>query len=131
MSKIKTLLDVVQDMHALADSIEAYARMVEGNAPMEREPIPPEAADGQPDERPAAQPIAQSADPKHAEPKTAKPQNAEPQIDIVAVRAFVAERSTPANRPKIKAILAKFGVAKLTELKPEQYKPLMEEVAAI
>ena len=32
------------------------------------------------------------------------------------LRAFVAERSTPENRAKIKAILGKYGVRKLTEL---------------
>lgn len=54
-----------------------------------------------------------------------------PKLTIVELRAFVAERSTPENRPKIKAILTKFGVNKLTELKEEQYVPLMKEVAAL
>lgn len=51
-----------------------------------------------------------------------------PKLTIVELRAFVAERSTPENRPKIKAILTRFGVGKLTELKEEQYQAVMAEV---
>ncbi len=54
--------------------------------------------------------------------------SAEPKLTIVELRAYVAERSTPENRPIIKEILNKFGVKKLTEMKEEQYRPLMEAV---
>ncbi len=54
--------------------------------------------------------------------------SAEPKLSIVELRAYVAERSTPENRPIIKEILNQFGVKKLTELKEEQYRPLMEAV---
>ncbi len=54
--------------------------------------------------------------------------SSEPPITVVELRAFVAERSTPENRPIIKEILNQFGVKKLTELKEEQYRPLMEAV---
>ena len=54
-----------------------------------------------------------------------------PPIDIVTLRAFVAERSTPENRAKIKAILGKYGVRKLTELKETQYEAVKNEVAAL
>ena len=54
-----------------------------------------------------------------------------PPIDIVTLRAFVAERSTPENRAKIKAILGKYGVRKLTELKEAQYEAVKNEVAAL
>ena len=52
-------------------------------------------------------------------------------IDIVTLRAFVAERSTPENRAKIKAILNRYGVRKLTELKETQYEAVKNEVAAL
>lgn len=54
-----------------------------------------------------------------------------PKMTIVELRAFVAERSTPENRPKIKAILTKYGVRKLTELKETQYEAVRNEVAAL
>ena len=50
---------------------------------------------------------------------------------IVELRGFVAERSTPENRPKIRAILEKHGVRKLTELQESQYAAVMDEVAAL
>ena len=54
-----------------------------------------------------------------------------PKLTLVELRAFVAERSTPENRPKIKAILGQFGVKKLTELREDQYSAVMAEVRKI
>ena len=54
-----------------------------------------------------------------------------PPLDLVTLRAFVAERSTPENRAKIKAILTRYGVHKLTELKESQYEAVRNEVAAL
>ena len=68
-------------------------------------------------------------EPAPTEEKPAAPEK--PKLSIVELRAFVAERSTPENRPKIKAILTKFGVKKLTELPEEKYAAVMEEVAAL
>ena len=65
-----------------------------------------------------------------------KPKNAaapvpELKLTIVELRAFVAARSTPENRPKIKAILTKYGVKKLTELQESQYEAVKNEVDAL
>lgn len=54
-----------------------------------------------------------------------------PKLNLVELRAFVAERSTPENRPKIKAILGQFGVKKLTELREDQYSAVMAEVRKV
>ena len=56
---------------------------------------------------------------------------ASPEITLVDLRAFVAGRSTPENRPMIKALLAQHGVAKLTELPENQYSALKREVEAL
>ena len=61
--------------------------------------------------------------------KSAAPEK--PKLTIVELRAFVAEHSTPENRAKIKAILGKYGVRKLTELKEAQYEAVKNEVAAL
>ena len=50
---------------------------------------------------------------------------------ITEVRAFVAERTKPENREKIKAILKGFGVSKLTELPEDKYGQLMDEVGKL
>ena len=67
------------------------------------------------DEKPAAAPASSVAPEK-------------PKLTLVELRAFVAERSTPENRPKIKEILGQFGVKKLTELREDQYSAVMAEV---
>ena len=54
-----------------------------------------------------------------------------PKLTIVELRAFVAARSTPENRPKIKEILTRHGVKKLTELTENQYEAVKNEVAAL
>lgn len=59
-----------------------------------------------------------------------KPEDA-PKLTIVELRAFVAARSTPDNRPKIKAILTRYGVKKLTELQESQYEAVKNEVTAL
>ena len=70
---------------------------------------------------------AASFDEKSAEEATSE--NPEkPKLTLVELRAFVAERSTPENRTKIKAILGQFGVKKLTELREDQYSAVMAEV---
>ena len=57
--------------------------------------------------------------------------NTDQAITLVDLRAFVAGRSTPENRPMIKALLAQHGVAKLTELPEDQYAALKREVEAL
>lgn len=64
-----------------------------------------------------------------AEATSAAPEK--PKLTLVELRAFVAERSTPENRPKIKAILGQFGVKKLTELREDQYSAVMAEVRKV
>ena len=64
-------------------------------------------------------------------PKNTAAPVSEPKLTIVELRAFVAARSTPENRPKIKAILTKYGVKKLTELQESQYEAVKNEVAAL
>ena len=64
-------------------------------------------------------------------PKNTAAPVSNPKLTIVELRAFVAARSTPENRPKIKEILARYGVKKLTELSENQYEAVKNEVAAL
>ena len=67
-------------------------------------------------------------DEKSAAEVTSAAAQEKPKLTLVELRAFVAERSTPENRPKIKAILGQFGVKKLTELREDQYSAVIAEV---
>ena len=106
MSKMKLALDVVQDLRSLADSIETLANAAAGDVPDN------------------SAPINSNTSPEQTVPS-------EKPLTLVELRAFVAERSTPENRAKIKALLSKYGVAKLTELPEEHYQALKDEVAAL
>lgn len=106
MSKMKLALDVVQDLRSLADSIETLANAAAGDVP-------------------------DSSAPTQATTLQQPTSSAEKPLTLVELRAFVAERSTPENRAKIKALLGKYGVAKLTELPEEHYQALKDEVAAL
>lgn len=104
MSKMKLMLDVVHDLHALANSLEALT-----NAAIDE----------------ASEPDAVS------DVSTEAPVSKGPKLTIVELRAFVAERSTPENRPKIRALIETYGVNKLTELSEDKYEAIMREVEAL
>ena len=105
MSKMKLLLDVVQDLRALATSLETMAGAITGTE-------------------------AASEPPASAVPTTEAPASA-PTLTIVELRAFVAERSTPEDRARIKAILSAHGVNELTALPEDKYEVVMQEVSAL
>lgn len=107
MSKMKLALDVVQDLRSLADSIETLANAAASDVP--DAPVAPTKTTTTPQQTTSIE----------------KP------LTLVELRAFVAERSTPENRARIKALLGKYGVAKLTELPEEHYQALKDEVAAL
>ena len=99
MSKTKRLLDVVDGLRSLADSLEQVADSIQGNTPAA--PTEPE---------------------KHTEPLTPP---APPTID--QVRAVLAEKSGQGKTKEVKALLFKYDAGKLSGVKPEDYPALMEE----
>lgn len=128
---IQMLYEVAKSAKAMADAMQAIVddcaeqlalRKVAG----ETDEAMLNEVFGQPKAPDTVMPTGEAAP---AEGKPAAPEK--PKLTIVELRAFVAERSTPENRPKIKAILTKFGVKKLTELPEEKYAAVMEEVAAL
>ena len=102
MSKTKLLLDVVEDMRRLADSLQAVADTIAGNTPSE---------DSIPDS------IPDSVPQKHTPQK----------VTIDQVRAVLAEKSGDGKTQEVKALLYKYDAGKLSGVKPEDYAALMEE----
>ena len=102
MSKVKLLLDVVQDVRALADSLQAVADFIQlGTASPEETP---------------AQPVASTQ---------TKP--AAPQITIDQVRTLLAEKSGEGKTQAVKALLYKYDAGKLSGVKRGDYAALREE----
>jgi len=106
MSKTKLLLDVVEDMRRLADSLHAVVATMTGNTPSE---------DSTPDS------IPDSVLQKHTPQK----------VTIDQVRAVLAEKSGEGKTQEVKALLFKYDAGKLSGVKPEDYAALMEEAAKL
>ena len=104
MSKTKLLLDVVDDIRRLADSLQAVADTMAGNTPSE---------DSTPDSIPDSMPQEHTLR----------------QVAIDQVRAVLAEKSGEGKTQEVKALLFKYDAGKLSGVKPEDYAALMEEVA--
>ena len=102
MSKIKLLLDVVEDMRKLADSLQTIADSIEGNTP-----------DPAPENAPSEVKIPQ----KHTAPA----------VTIDQVRAVLADKSGEGKTAEVKALLFKYDAGKLSGVKPEDYPALLEE----
>lgn len=99
MSNIKLLLDVVDDMRRLADSLQTIADSIEGNT--------------EADQTQSIAPVPE----KHTQPK----------ITIDQVRAVLAEKSGDGKTAEVKALLYKYDAGKLSGVKPEDYAALLEE----
>ena len=102
MSKTKHLLDVVDGLRSLADSLEQVADSIAGNTPTD-----------------------QTEPGKYTEPPTPPIPPALPTID--QVRALLAEKSGAGKTTEVKALLNKYDAGKLSGVKPEDYPALMEE----
>lgn len=115
MSRIKLVLEVVENMRSLASSIEYLVQAMEGN----KHAIEPN----------------EKAQPVKAEGKAGSPEvpvtEAAPKKTITTleeVRALMAAKNREGHREAVKAILNKYGAQKLTSLDPSYYKQVMQEV---
>ena len=131
MSKIKMLLDVAQDLRSLTDSLEALAHAIEEPEETQIDVVRKPAAESVPAAKPQQTTEAQQITAETAPIAGTSAPTAPKPPTLVELRAFVAARSTPQTRPKIRALLAGHGVAKLTDLPESAYLDLMREVEAL
>ena len=99
---MKLLLDVVDDMRRLADSLQAVADSIAGST---------DAGD--------------SPDHYQTAPQLEKPTT--PTITIDQVRSVLADKSGEGKTAEVKALLFKYDAGKLSGVKPEDYAALLEE----
>ena len=104
MSKIKLLLDVVDNMRSLADSIQAAAESMAGNEPAQ-----------------AAPEVLTSTEQKLTE----KP------VSLEKVRAVLAEKSQAGFTAEVRGLLEKYGAPKLSQIDPEYYAALLADAEAL
>lgn len=104
MSRIKLLLDVIEDIRSLADSLQAVATAL-GQSDSEDTPAP----------APAPAP----ADPP---PKA---------ITLEEVRAVLAERSYDGYTAEVRGLLQKYGAEKLSGVDPKHYAALLKDAEVL
>lgn len=118
---IQMLQEIATNAQAMAEAAHAMAASMQAIVDDCARQLALRKAAGESEEAVMNEAIGQAATGKPSAPPTT----------IVELRAFVAARSTPENRPKIKEILTRYGVKKLTELSENQYEAVKNEVAAL
>jgi len=104
MSRMKLLLDVVQDLRSLADSLQTLCDAL----------VEHEYSDSVPDPVPAATPAAP-----------------EKKVTLEEVRAVLAEKSHDGLTAEVRELLQKYGAAKLSGVDPKHYAALLKDAEVL
>ena len=116
MSKMKLLLDVVSDLRALADSLQAVADAVAQGGQEQ----PDQTTEEKPAQKPEKKNVAKQVE--KAEPKP---------LTLEQVRAALAEKSRAGHTSEVKALLIKHGADKLSDIDPAEYPALLAEAEVL
>ncbi|MCI9035593.1 MAG: rRNA biogenesis protein rrp5 [Lachnospiraceae bacterium] len=128
MGKVKSLLDVIGDLRSLADSLQAVADAVADSGAAETEMTTTKEAE----ETGKAGKAGKAA--KNAAKKDAKAAKREPEekpLTLEEVRAVLAEKSRSGHTEEVRALLAKHGADKLSEIDPAEYPALLAEAEVL
>ena len=123
MSKIKLLLDVVEDARAVADSLIPVIEKFKNLA---------ESLQSVADALASTETKAERVDAHPEEPK-ALPQEAKAEAtpSLEQVRAVLADKSRKGHTAEIRALLQKYGAAKLSGIDPVHYEALVAEAEVL
>ena len=110
MSRIKLLLDVIEDIRSLADSLQAVATAL-----------------GQNDSEDAAAPAPAPEMPLAPVPTDPPPKV----ITLEEVRAVLAERSHDGYTDQVRGLLQKYGAEKLSGVDPKHYAALLKDAEVL
>lgn len=110
MSRMKLLLQVTDDVQALADSLRELVEAMQSGEP------------------------EQTETPENNQVPMAKP---EPQMEelkqptLEEVRGLLARKSQEGKSTEVRALIEKFGASRLSEVQPESYLTLMAEAEGL
>ncbi len=122
MGKVKLLLDVIEDLRSLADSLQAVADAVAENDVSAEMTATKEAEEkGRP----------KAAAKKTTMKKTPKAEPEEKPLTLEEVRAVLAEKSRAGHTAEVKELLNKHGADKLSEIDPAEYPALLAEAEVL
>ena len=123
MSKIKLLLDVVEDVRAVADSLIPVIEKIKNLA---------ESLQAVADALASTETKAERITAHPEEPK-ALPQEAKAEVtpSLEQVRAVLADKSRNGHTAEIRSLLQKYGAAKLSGIDPANYKALLADAEVL
>jgi len=110
MAKVKLLLDVIEDIRSLADSLEAVADAMESPDSPISEPEQPEST---------ASPVKKEGAP------TAKTMSKE------ELRTLLGEKSLAGHKETIQALIRKYGGKKFSDIDPSHYPALQKDAEGL
>ncbi|NTW70647.1 MAG: rRNA biogenesis protein rrp5 [Eubacteriaceae bacterium] len=112
MSKIKLALDVVNDLKALAESIEILVQAMESENEITIEGS---------EEKEVKDRLVETAD--------IQPEEKQPTLE--ELRAVLADKNREGHREAVKDIILKYGANKLTTLDPVHFAQVLKEVGEL
>lgn len=116
MSRVKLMLDVIDDVCNVAESLQNLAAslktLVQAIGLDEQPKLPKTEV--------KAVPVPKADTPQEEKPPT-----------LAAVRAVLAEKSRSGKTAQLKELLIKHGDEKLSEINPQEYKSLLAEVEVL
>lgn len=111
MGKVKLLLDVIEDIRSLADSLEAVAEaMSHSDSPSAKVEEPKAPAPKAVEETPA--PISKT-------------------LGKEQLRAFLGEKSLAGHRDAVQALIHKYGGQKFSDIDPKHYPALQKDAEGL
>lgn len=115
MSRIKLLLDVVNDMRSLADSIQAVCDAIASDEPTETSQAETHAA--VPEKSPKTQENAET--------------EKQPEITLEQVRGVLADKSRSGKTAEVRAIIQKYGADRLSGIDPKDYPAVLADAEVL
>lgn len=103
MSKVKLLLDVVDDLRSLAGSLQAIAEVMTNGDPTE------------------------TSAPSEAPPKAPESKK----VTLEEVRAVLAEKSHDGLTAEVRVLLQKYNAEKLSAVNPKDYAALLKDAEVL
>ena len=126
MGKVKLLLDVIEDLRSLADSLQAVADAVADNGAAEAELTTTKEP-----EKAGRSGKAAAKNTAKKDTKAAKQEPEEKLLTLEEVRAVLAEKSRSGHTEEVRGLLAKHGADKLSEIGPAEYAALLAEAEVL
>lgn len=128
MGKVKLLLDVIEGMRSLADSLQAVSDAMAGSGAETEEPT---TARKQGETGKSAKTAGKSETEKKGAKPAVKAEPEEQPLTLEEVRAVLAEKSRAGHTAEVKALLTKHGADKLSDIDPAEYPALLADAEVL